>query len=94
MEMTPKEYNEILYCDLMLKIEGFQNRRRDDEYRLRKVGFSAYVAPHLNPKKMAKKEDAYWPIDTNKAGEKAVGDDKRARIAAALKKQREKNGKA
>lgn len=60
--MSVKEYNEILYPDLLLKIEGFQNRREYDEKMLRKIGFSAYIAPNLDPKRMSKSESTYWPM--------------------------------
>lgn len=64
--MSVKEYNEILYPDLLAKIEGFQNRRQIEEDMLRRVGFSAQIGSHLDPKLMPKTKQAYWPMRGDK----------------------------
>ena len=87
----------MLYPDLLLKMEGYSDRLKREEYLLRKVGFSSYIGPHLDPKKMAKSEDKYWPIDKGEGkSEKMVTEEKRNRIRAYIQSQKQKleqNGK-
>src|SRR5690606_37179058 len=94
MGMGIREYYDMLYPDLLLKMEGFSDRLKREEYLLRKVGFSAYIGAHLDPKKMAKSEDKYWPMDKGDGNpkEKMVTDEKRRRIRAMIQKERERNG--
>lgn len=91
MGMTPKEYDCILYTDLIAKMDGFRERLIHEENIMRNVAFSAYIAPHLNPKKMAKKIDTFWPMSGGNTNTKKVTDEKRARLKAFLQKQN--NGK-
>lgn len=86
--MSPHEYDNILYTDLLIKIEGF-NERLDYELDLvRNSAFASYISGNLDPKKMAKTVDSFWPKDKKGAGPK-VTDKKRARLAEALKKYNE-----
>lgn len=95
MGMEVGAYYNSLYPDLLLKIEGFDRRRKADEVIMREIGWAAYTAPHLNVKKMHKDRQSFWPIDLGEQPKdpKDSLTEKRKRIAEALKKQRE-HGKA
>lgn len=91
MGMSVYEYHTILYPDLLFKIEGFRQRMKHEEEIQRNIAYSAYIAPHLNPKKLAKTIDAFWPMDDGKQkNTKKISDDRRAAIKAALQEMAKK----
>lgn len=99
MGMSHKEYDTILYCDLVLKLEGYKDRLLHEEKIQRLVAYSSYIAPHLNPKKMATNIGKFWHIEeVGKADGKKVSDEKRAAIKQAIaerkaaEKQLQENG--
>lgn len=79
------EYNTILYHELMLKMEGFDQRLQNEEDIYRTVAFSAYIGSHLNPKKLPKNVKEFWPLKRDVATKK-VTDEKRAAMREALKR--------
>lgn len=91
--MAPHEYDNILYPDLLLKLEGFADRLDYELDLVRNSAFSAYISGNLDPKKMAKSVDAFWPKGPKAAPEKRIDDQKRMRLGAALKKYREQHAK-
>lgn len=72
------EYDTILYKDLVLKMEGYKDRLDYGEAISRKVAYSSYIGPHLNPKKIPK-IDKFWPI----------GDEKKDGAGVSLAQKRE-----
>lgn len=81
MGMTVSEYNRITYRDLMLKIDGFQDREQYTESMFRMVGFSAQTGSHVRPKDQPKTLNAYWPMRADEAVKKeaySFGDKKEA----------------
>lgn len=94
MGMTPQEYDTILYRDLVPKLEGFKERLEYGETINRKVAYSSYIGPHLNPKRIPE-IDKFWPIgdSKNKKGKNQVSlAEKRAAIAEYFKAQNNSNG--
>lgn len=85
MGMPPEEYDNILYRDLIFKMEGFKDKLDYEEEIFRNMAYSSYIAPNLNPKKMAKSIDKFWPM-RGKGGtdNKKVTNSKRDAIRAAL----------
>lgn len=75
--MTVKEYNEILYPDLILKIKGYQRKRDEDHRILRRIGFSALKGSHYDPKSLPKTEREYWRLTTDTKEEKYQFQDKK-----------------
>lgn len=64
MGMSSREYNTIMYPDLMAKINGFRNRRKHDEQLMREVGWSAIISGRVaHSKEFYKSKMEYWPID-------------------------------
>lgn len=62
--MSVREYNTIMYPDLLCKIKGFRDRMNYEERVMRKVGFSALISASIvGSKSMPKTEQEYWPID-------------------------------
>lgn len=93
--MSVSEYNNILYRDLMLKIEGHKIRQKERERHYRSIAFSAYIAPHLDRKKLNNiSEEKFWPIDSldkNAKPQKKISDEKRAAIRKALQEEAKNN---
>lgn len=85
MSMSVQEYDTILYCDLILKIEGFADKMQSEEELIRNVAYSAYIAPHIDRRKMAKNIEAFWSIK-KKGDTKKVSDAKREAIRLELKR--------
>lgn len=83
--MSPKEYDTILYRDLLMKLDGFKDRLEYEENLTRRAAFAAYLAPHLNPKKLAKKLDDFWPLNGKGDVKKVTMAEKRKAIREALK---------
>lgn len=77
MGMSVREYDDILYPDLLLKIEGFRKRRDEDLRILRRIGYSALKGSHLEPKSMPKSEKEYFPLTTDKKDEQYKFQDKK-----------------
>lgn len=92
MGMGSVEYDNILYCDLLLKVEGFAKRMDHEENMVRTAAFSSYIAPHLNVKKMAKTLEAFWPMKKG-TDTKKVSDARREAIKLELQRRKlENNG--
>lgn len=88
--MTPDEYSNITYADLMRKVDGFNERVKTNINLRRHQAWITYIAPHLDPKKMSKSIEDFWPLSTNDAdngSKKKIDDDKRARIKAFLERR-------
>lgn len=85
MGMGSEEYYSMLYPDLLLKIEGYDMRRQQDERIMRKVAYSAYVAPHVDPKDKAKTEQSFWPMASDKETNEPKFDDKKEAFKDLLK---------
>lgn len=62
--MSVREYNTIMYPDLLDKIKGHRERQKYNEMVMRKVGFSALISASIvGSKDMPKTEQEYWPIE-------------------------------
>lgn len=67
MGMSISEYNNILYCDLLIKIKGYRAKLLNEERMMRKVGFSALISASVaGAKELPKTESEYWPVDGDK----------------------------
>lgn len=78
----------------MLKIDGFNSRRKHDEAWMRKVAYSSYISNNIKLEKRDLNIDRFWPIedkDTKEEQEQDSLTEKRKRMQEALKK-REQNG--
>lgn len=92
MEMSLSDYNNITYSDLMLKIDGFNSRRKQDEYWYRKIAFSSYISGSIQLKQKDLDIDKFWAIDDKEEKKVEQGDsltEKRKRMQEALKKRKE-----
>ena len=87
--MTPHEYDNILYPDLLIKMEGFNERLEYELDLVRNSAFSSYISGNLDPKKMAKSVDAFWPKSKKVLTDKKVTAPKRNRLAQAIRKYNE-----
>lgn len=88
--MTPYDYDTILYPDLLLKMEGFTDRMEYELDITRNASFASYISGNLDPKKMAKSVNEFWPKDTKKGPhDKKISDAKRDRLARAIRKYNE-----
>ena len=83
MGMDSEVYYNTLYTDLLLKIEGYQSRRKHEEYMWRKIGFSALTSGGLAPKGMT--AEKYWPIDKDKKSGVPEFDSKKEAFKELLK---------
>lgn len=64
MGMKPKEYDCITMHDLDLKLEGFYDAFKSRRDMDRFMAFSAYTAPYLNRKEVAKLTvQSFLPFD-------------------------------
>jgi len=92
--MSIGDYNNITYFDLMLKIDGFNSRRKHDEAWARKIAYSSYISNNIQLKQKDLDIDKFWPLDDAVKGSKEQGEslsEKRKRMQEALKK-RKQNG--
>ena len=86
--MTLSEYNNTTYSDLMRKIDGFNERLKTNLSLKRHHAWITYISPHLDPKKMSKSIDEFWPQSPeNATSSKKIDDEKRQRIKAFLEKR-------
>lgn len=95
--MTPAEYDNILYRDLIIKLEGFKDRLDREELIFRKVAYSAYLGPSVDGKDPSKKNiEKFWPmeiLDETKKRKEALSKEKREAIREALKEMNENRNK-
>lgn len=90
--MTENEYNNTTYSNLMLKVGGFNDRVKVNISMKRHLSWITYIAPHLNPKKMAKTIDEFWPLASDSEGsKKKIDDAKRVRIQEFLSQRNGRN---
>lgn len=92
MGMSVNEFECMTYHDLSIKIEGFNDAKKREESIQRMIGFCAFIAPHINPKKA--KFEEIWPSLYSKK-EAFNYDEVKDVIKEAIKRQKEEiNGKA
>lgn len=85
MGMTPMEYDCITFSDLILKIEGYSDRRKDEMLRERLCAYFAYIAPHVQPKKGTRPQDLYPIGDEITESNKSPLSEKREALKEMLK---------
>lgn len=89
--MTETEYNNITYANLMRKVNGFNDRVKVNISMKRHLSWVTYISPHLDPKKMAKTIDEFWPQAGSGGGQKKIDAEKRQRIQVYLQQRNERN---
>lgn len=82
--MDVREYDNILYRDLMAKLEGFKDRLDYEESIYRKIAQSAFIGPHLKGATASKTFEEFWP-GKKKGDHKKVTNERRRAIKEALK---------
>lgn len=86
--MAPAEYDNILYRDLMYKLEGFKNRIDMQELLLRQVAYSAYISDNVPAKHPTKKDiQKFWPVDEALTKDAEAGRAKISKASRALLKE-------
>lgn len=57
----------MTWAEFTLRSHAYRRQRKNDVRLVRELAFVVYQAPHLNPKKLAKKINSFWPLDVAKA---------------------------
>lgn len=53
----------MTWAEFQLRLIGFNRSEERQEYKLRRLAWVTYIAPHQNPKKLrGQKEDRWWRI--------------------------------
>lgn len=85
----------MTWAEFRLRLIGFNRNEQRQEYKLRRLAWITYIAPHQNPKKLrGLKEDRWWQIGNRK--QIKVSDEHKQRFIEEYKKYLEKkqNGRA
>lgn len=85
----------MTWAEFRLRLISFNRQEENELYKLRRLAWITYIAPHQDPKKMrGLKEDSWWKIGKKEI--KRVSDEGKERFRKAyidyLKKK--ENGKA
>jgi len=79
----------MTWAEFRLRLIAFNRSEQRDEYKLRRLAWVTYIAPHQNPKKLrGLKEDRWWKIGYNKKIK--VSDEHKKRFIEEYKKYLEK----
>ena len=80
----------MTWAEFTLRLIGFNRSEERQEYKLRRLSWITYIAPHQNPKRLrGMKEDRWWRI-----GKRAtVSDEHKAKYLDLYKEYlKQKNG--
>ena len=82
----------MTWAEFKLRLIGFNRSEERAEYKLRRLAWITYIAPHQDPKKLrGKREESWWKIGTKNI---KVDDAHRQRFIDEYKKYLEKKEKA
>lgn len=66
--MTPEQYDNILYCDLLAKIRGYKKKLEYEALQMRRVGEMAMLGGRLTYAKKMPEGSEIWPITDEEIG--------------------------
>lgn len=79
----------MTWAEFQLRLIGFNKQQENELYKLRRLAWITYIAPHQDPKKLrGLKEDRWWKIGKN--DNVVVSDEHRKRFIEEYKKYLEK----
>lgn len=79
----------MTWAEFQLRLIGFNKQQENELYKLRRLAWITYIAPHQDPKKLrGLKEDRWWKIGKN--DNVGVSDEHRKRFIEEYKKYLEK----
>ncbi len=79
----------MTWAEFKLRLIAFNRITESEEYKLRRLAWVSYIAPHQDPKKLrGMKEARWWPIGKKKIPK--VSDEMKARFIAEYKKYLDK----
>lgn len=80
----------MTWAEYCIRLDAFNRGERADLYKLRELMYAVTKAPHLNPKKIPKTIEKYFPLEQKKVvNSEAIKERIRE---ATLKYKAEKNG--
>lgn len=59
-------YYEMTWAEFRIRSFAFLRMQKREEYKLRELAWTIYIAPYQDPKKMKRSKKAFWPIDGDK----------------------------
>ena len=82
----------MTWAEFRIRLHGFKRDIKRKDMSLRELAWITYISPHLDPKKMKKSKDAFWPIEKkNPVSDKAIEMMKAATLEY-LKQKKAKDG--
>jgi len=74
---------QMTWAEFLIRLHGFRREQEKDMMMLRELSWIVYTAPHNDPKKMKRSQEAFWPL------KKGVTDKKRELMMERIKEVQE-----
>ena len=76
----------MTWAEYILRVDGYLRQQKRQAYRDRRTWYNTLVAPHLDPKKLPKSEQAYMKIDGEEKRKPKVSEETGQRYIEAMRK--------
>ena len=73
----------MTWAEFRIRLHGFKRENERKLYNMREMAWVTYISPHLDPKKMKKSKEAFWPI--HKKSPKIEAERMKATMERAMK---------
>jgi hypothetical protein len=80
----------MTWAEFQIRLFAYKRMDLYDWQKLRELMWTSYIAPHQDPKKMAKRKEAFLPLDGEKQNKVGVSDETKAIFMKEFKKYQEK----
>lgn len=72
----------MTWAEFRIRLHGFHREQKRNQYDMREMAWVNYIAPHLDPKKMKKSKEAFWPM--RKKSERSQAEKMKERMEQAM----------
>lgn len=82
----------MTWAEFRIRLHGFRREQERELMQFRELTWITYISPHLDPKKMKKSIDQFWPI---KKGRKKVSEEmieRMKKVTAEYLAKKKENG--
>lgn len=55
---------DMSWAEYLIRLHAFQRSEKRSLYKVREISWAATLGPHLNPKKLPKSKEKFWPLDS------------------------------
>ena len=81
---------DMTWAEFQIRLFAYKRKDLYDWIKLRELMWTSYIAPHQDPKKMAKRKEQFLPLNGEKQSKGGVTNEMKERFLNEFKKYQEK----